>query len=199
MELLLATHNSGKVRELSRLLGSPEFNIISLKDVGIEHEVEETGTTLEANASLKASFYYRLSFMTVLSDDSGLEVSALGGAPGVHSARYAGNSATDSERIEYLLSKLKNYGIGPWEAKFRCVIAIAWNQDDVELHSGECPGLIVDRPRGKTGFGYDPIFFIPKLGKTMGELSIEEKNQISHRSIACSKALRSLEIRLTKQ
>ncbi|MEE2885107.1 MAG: RdgB/HAM1 family non-canonical purine NTP pyrophosphatase [Chloroflexota bacterium] len=199
MDLLLATHNSGKVRELSDLLASPVFELISLKDIGIEIEVEETGTTLEANASLKASFYSRLSSMTAISDDSGLEVSALGGAPGVNSSRYAGNSATDTDRIEYLLNKLKNHGIGPWKAKFRCVIAIAWNQDDVELHVGECFGLIVDQRSGEAGFGYDPIFLIPELGKTMSELSVEEKNQISHRGIACSKALRSLEMRLTKQ
>ena len=199
MDLLLATHNSGKVRELSVLFDSAAFGIISLADIGIEHEVQETGITLEANASLKASFYSRLSSMATISDDSGLEVSALGGAPGVNSARYAGNHATDSDKIEYLLTRLKNHGIGPWEAKFRCVIAIAWNQHDIELHVGECLGLIVDQQHGSAGFGYDPIFLIPELGKTMSELSIEEKNQISHRGIASNKARRSLEMRLTKQ
>ena len=200
MQVLLATSNPHKLEEVAAILGDIGIEVVGL-DVLDETPPEpvEDAASFEGNARLKAVGYARMTGRRCLADDSGLEVSALGGAPGVNSSRYAGNSATDTDRIEYLLNKLKNHGISPWKAKFRCVIAIAWNQDDVELHVGECFGLIVDQRSGEAGFGYDPIFLIPELGKTMSELSVEEKNQISHRGIACSKALRSLEMRLTKQ
>jgi XTP/dITP diphosphohydrolase len=131
--------------------------------------------------------------MLALADDSGLEVDALGGEPGPLSARYAGERASDRDRIDYLLSRLKGV---PWEkrtARFRCVIALAVPGGNVEICSGECPGIITFTPKGKYGFGYDPIFYLPELGKTMAELPLAIKNQISHRGQAAHKAHQLLE------
>ena len=193
--LVLATRNPGKLRELSELMAGAPLKLISLEDAGISQDVEETGDTFEVNASLKASTYAWLSGLPTLADDSGLEVAALGGDPGVTSSRYAGDGATDAERVAFLLGKLQNEGDGPWPARFRCVIAIAWAQDELELHAGECEGLIIDEPRGSSGFGYDPVFLIPELGKTMAELSPDEKNRVSHRSRAARKAVEALKKR----
>ncbi len=207
-KLVLGTSNPGKLEELRALLRDVPFELISLADAGIEHEVEETGATFEENATLKAETYCRLSGLPVLADDSGLEVDALGGEPGVRSSRYAGQEATDAQRIEYLLGRLSDTPLDERQARFRCVVAIAWPlrqaqgrllrqaqgglAGPVELYSGECPGQIIDEPRGDFGFGYDPVFFLPELGKTMAELSPEEKNGVSHRSRAARKAAASL-------
>ena len=126
--------------------------------------------------------------LPTLADDSGLEVDALGGEPGVRSARYAGDDATDADRVAFLLGRLQNEGMGPWRARFRCVIAIAWRHDDVETHAGVCEGMIIDSPRGSNGFGYDPVFLIPELDRTMAELSRAEKDRVSHRGMAVRKA-----------
>ena len=193
--LLIATRNAGKLKEISGLVAGAPFRTVSLADVGIDREVEETGETFEANATLKASTYARLSGLPTLADDSGLEVDALGGEPGVRSARYAGGDATDADRVAFLLGRLQNEGAGPWPARFRCVIAIAWRHDDVELHTGICEGAVIDSPRGSNGFGYDPVFLIPEIGRTMAELSQPEKNQISHRGMAVRKAAAALRSR----
>ena len=185
--LLIATHNAGKLAELRELLRDAPRALVSLSDVGIDVDVEETGYTLEANAALKATTYARLACLPALADDSGLEVDALGGAPGVHSARYAGSGATDAERIAKLLDNLAAHP-QPWTARFRCVIAIASPDGVVELHSGACEGVIISAPRGDNGFGYDPIFYLPEQNRTMAELSDAEKNAISHRGIAARKA-----------
>ena len=189
--LLIATHNAGKLAELRDLLRDVPYSPVSLSDVGIELDVDETGDTLEENATLKATTYARLSGLPTLADDSGLEVDALGGAPGVHSARYAGPGATDGDRIAKLLDNLAVHP-QPWTARFRCVIAIATPDGDVDLHAGACEGVIISHPRGDNGFGYDPVFYILERNRTMAELTDAEKNTISHRGIAARKAARAL-------
>jgi XTP/dITP diphosphohydrolase len=191
-KLLIATRNKGKLKELTALLAGVPFVLVSLDEAGIKDDVEETGATLEENAVLKATTYARLSGLPTLADDSGLEVDALGGEPGVRSSRYAGEGATDAQRIAFLLKKLQNIPEERWSARFRCVIAIAWPSEPLELFTGECPGRIISQPRGSNGFGYDPAFLLPQLGKTMAELSTEEKNQLSHRSVAARKAAAAL-------
>ena len=193
--LLIATRNAGKLKEISGLIAGTLLRTVSLADVGVDREVEETGETFEANAALKASTYARLSGLPTLADDSGLEVDALDGEPGVRSSRYAGDEATDADRVAFLLGRLQNEGRGPWRARFRCVIAIAWGHDEVELHPGVCEGMVIDTPRGSNGFGYDPVFLIPELGRTMAELSPAEKNQVSHRGAAVRKAAAALRSR----
>jgi XTP/dITP diphosphohydrolase len=195
LKLLLATKNAAKAKEYSLLLGEIPFEIVTLDEQGIEAEVSETGETMEQNATLKAVAYASLSNLPTLADDSGLEVDALGGEPGVLSARYAGPGASDEERIERVLQRLE--GI-PWErrtARFRCVIAIASPGGGVELCTGECQGIIALSPKGDNGFGYDPIFYLPEQRKTMAELSMEEKNEISHRGLAAKQARQVLEQR----
>ena len=191
-KLLLATNNKGKMREYKQLLKGLPFELVSLAELGINTEVNEVGGSLEDNARLKATTLARESRLMVLADDSGLEVDALGGEPGRLSARYAGDGASDRDRVDYLLSKLKNV---PWEkrsAHFRCVIAIATPDGEVELCSGECHGFITLEPRGEEGFGYDPIFYLTELGKTMAELPLEIKNQVSHRGQAARQAIKLL-------
>jgi len=194
--LLLATKNPAKVREYTRLLEGLPYEIVTLADEGIYQVVDETGKTLEENATLKAKSYACQSNLLALADDSGLEVDALGGEPGALSARFAGEGASDNERIDYLLAKLT--GI-PWEertARFRCLIAIASPQGEVELCQGECRGIIAFEPKGENGFGYDPIFYLHQLEKTMAELTMDKKNEVSHRGQAARKARRVLERRL---
>ena len=190
-KLLIATHNRDKLKELSFLLGGVPFELVSLSDVGIELDADETGDTLEENATLKAETYARLSGLPTLADDSGLEVEALGGAPGVHSARYAGEGASDEDRIALLLKNLADYP-QPWTARFRCVAAIVRPEQAAELYSGECRGEIITEPRGDNGFGYDPVFLITREGKTMAELTSDEKNRLSHRGAAAGKARNAL-------
>ncbi len=191
-KLLLATNNKGKVREYKSMLKDLPFALVSLAELGIKTEVDEVGESLEENARLKATTLARESRLLVLADDSGLEVDALGGEPGRLSARYAGEGASDKDRVNYLLSRLKDVPEEKRSARFRCVIAIAQPDDEVELCSGECEGVITLEPRGKEGFGYDPIFYLPGLGKTMAELTLEEKNRVSHRGRAARQAIKLL-------
>lgn len=193
LKLLLATVNQGKVREYKMLLRGLPFELVTLAEQGITTVVSEVGDSLEENARLKATVLAEQSQLLTLADDSGLEVDALGGEPGRLSARYAGEGASDRDRINYLLSRLKDV---PWperSASFRCVIAVATPGGVVELCSGECQGFITSEPRGEEGFGYDPIFYLPKLDKTMAELPLEIKNQISHRGQASREAYQLLE------
>ena len=190
--LLIATHNPGKLIELTGLLGEVPFELASLVDAGIDDQVDETGETFEENAALKAVTYAGLSGMPTLADDSGLEVDALDREPGVRSSRYAGDDATDTQRIAFLLDRLHNIPENAWTARFRCVIAVSTLGRSVELYTGACEGRIIPEPRGSNGFGYDPVFFIPAMGRTMAELSPEEKNRISHRSEAVRKAAAAL-------
>jgi XTP/dITP diphosphohydrolase len=192
-KLLLATNNEAKIREYKSLLSSLACELVTLADLGIASKVNEVGRSLEENARLKATVLAAESHLAALADDSGLEVDVLGGKPGPLSARYAGEGASDKERVNYLLSQLKGV---PWEKRsacFRCVIAIATPSGVVELCSGECRGVIAFEPRGEQGFGYDPVFYLPELNKTMAELPMEAKNQVSHRGQAARKAYQVLE------
>ena len=191
-KLLIATRNKGKMRELRQLLSGAPYEIASLDDLGIADEIEETGATFEENAALKAEGYSLLSGLLTLADDSGLEVDALGGAPGVRSARYAGADASDSDRVSLLLKNLEGTLADDRSARFRCVIAISAPGERTRLYSGVCEGRIAAEPRGDNGFGYDPIFDFPELGMTMAELPSERKNALSHRARAAKKAAAAL-------
>ena len=187
-QLLIATKNLGKVREYRDLLADLPFDILSLADVGIDADVEETGETFGENAILKARTYARLSGLLTGADDSGLAVDALGGWPGVHSARHAGPDASNADRIDILLQRMSDVPPDQRGAAFHCVVAIATPDGRVWTTEGMCPGVIIDEPAGTGGFGYDPVFFVPELGKTFAQLSSEQKNAISHRGIAARKA-----------
>jgi XTP/dITP diphosphohydrolase len=192
-KLLLATNNKAKVREYKSLLQGIPYEIVTLAEQGITTVVDETGVTLEENARLKATALAAESRLLSLADDSGLEVDALGGEPGSLSARYAGEGASDIERINYLLTRLKDVPVEKRAARFRCVIAIAAPDEAVEFCFGECWGFITLTPMGEHGFGYDPVFYLPELGKTMAELPLELKNQVSHRGQAAREACQVLE------
>ena len=192
-KILLATNNRAKVKEYAKLLQGIPYRIVSLEDMHISEQVEETGTSFEENAILKAKRYAEMSGLTTIADDSGLEVDALGGEPGVRSARYAGEGSSDKERIDFLLKKLADV---PWEkrhAQFRCVIAIAYPDGKVQICQGQCRGILTFKPLGDNGFGYDPVFYLPDLHKTMAELSMKEKNAISHRGKAAEEARKALQ------
>ena len=191
-KLLLATNNTGKIKEYRSLLQGIPFELVTPKEIGISMDIEENGTTYKENARLKAYALAKKSGLLTLADDSGIEVDALGGAPGVMSARYAGKNASDSERVNSLLSRLKDVPEEKRTARFYCVIAIAQPNGQVDFCDGECKGIIALEPCGNNGFGYDPIFFFPERGKTMAELPAEIKNQISHRSRAAQKARKIL-------
>ena len=197
--LLIATRNQVKFRELVALLAGTSYSLVSLADVCVEAEVPETGSTFEENAGTKATVYGRLSGLPTLADDSGLEVDALGGEPGVLSSRYAGEGATDAQRIEFLLGKLSNVREPNRGARFRCVIALAWPGEGVNLYSGECCGRIAETPRGSGGFGYDPVFLVEELGKSMADLTENEKNRVSHRGRAARGAAAALRRRAARE
>jgi len=193
--LLLATNNPGKVAEYRHLLAELPMDLVTPTQARIEGEPEETGATFEENALLKARYYSERSGLLTLADDSGLEVDALNGGPGVYSARYGGPGISDSDRVNKLLKALEGV---PWErrtARFRCVITIVWPSGVSELFEGRCDGKIAQAASGSGGFGYDPIFYIPMLRKTMAELTAEEKNRISHRGRAARKVLKAFKER----
>ncbi len=192
-KLLVATNNAGKLREYVELLCGLSLKLSTLAGEGIVDEIEETGQSMEENAVQKASAYAALSGLITLADDSGLEVDALGGEPGPLSRRYAGDRATDRERNDFLLAKLKDVPRGKRTARFRCVIAIATPGGGIETCEGVCEGVIAFDSRGGSGFGYDPIFYLPELDKRVAELTLEEKNAISHRARAAQKARPILE------
>ena len=192
-KLLLATNNQAKVREYRSLLQNLPYELVTLAEQGITTIVNEEGESLEENARLKATALANQSQLLALADDSGLEVDALGGEPGRLSARYAGEGASDKDRVNYLLSRLKNVSWQQRSARFRCVIAVATPDGEVELCCGECGGMITLEPKGEQGFGYDPLFYLPELDKTMAELSLEIKNQVSHRGQAARKVYQVLE------
>lgn len=192
-KILIATGNWGKVRELAELFQSLPVELKSLKDFPRVNEVEETGNTFEENARLKAEGYARQTGLLTLADDSGLEVAALGGAPGVFSARYAGKGASDESNIEKLLSELEKSGDFDRKARFVCEIALA-DSNGVVFHveNGICDGRISIKPCGDNGFGYDPIFIPDGFERTFGELNNDIKQQISHRGRAARKILQYL-------
>jgi len=192
--LLLATNNAGKLRELRQLLSELSgVQLLSPHEIGLELDVKETGSTYAENASLKAAAFAKQSGLIVIADDSGLEVDALGGAPGIRSARYSPEpGATDSDRRALLLENLGG-NPRPWTARFRAWVAIAVPGAAIRQVEGVCEGEIIPEERGENGFGYDPIFWIPLKGCTMAELADDEKNAISHRGNAVRAALPILE------
>lgn len=190
--LLVATHNQGKIREYRSLLANLPLAVTWLDQEGITFEVEEIGSTFAANACLKAEQYANLTGLWTWADDSGLEVDALGGEPGVYSARYGGPGLTDRDRYLRLLSALRELPHAPRTARFRCVVAIAAPGGPIYTVEGVVEGEIVDEPRGEFGFGYDPIFYMPGHGATMAELPPGVKNRISHRGQASANAAKLL-------
>lgn len=186
-KLLVASHNRGKLREYAELLVDLPLLLTSLTTEGIDYDVEETGATFAANACLKAEAYSALSGLWTWADDSGLEVDALDGKPGIYSARYGGPGLTDRDRYEVLLAELRSQST-PWTARFRCVVALAIPDQPTQLVEATLEGMITDQPRGDHGFGYDPVFFIPAFNATLAELPAVKKNRISHRGKAAAKA-----------
>jgi XTP/dITP diphosphohydrolase len=191
-KLLLATNNQGKVREYISLLKDIPLLPVTLAEEGIKTDIKETGKNFQENSGLKAKTLAAESRLLTLADDSGLEVDALNGEPGVLSARYAGENASDADRIAFLLSRMKDVPEEQRTARFRCVIAVAEPDGETEYFSGECEGRIAMEPSGNLGFGYDPVFYIPEMGRTMAELPHEVKNGISHRARAAEKARKRL-------
>ena len=188
IKLLLASQNPGKLRELQAILQDLPIQLITPAEVGIQLDVEETGSTYAENAALKSEAYAKKSGLIALADDSGLEVDALNGAPGLYSARYApAPNATDGDRRAYLLQNLLPHP-RPWTARFRATIAITLPGGKTHFAEGACEGEIIPEERGNGGFGYDPIFYIPETGFTMAELDEEKKNRISHRARALENA-----------
>lgn len=187
--LLIATKNEGKLREMQEILrdvwDATDITLWSLKEFSFISEVAETGTTFAENATLKAHGYAMQTNLWTLADDSGLEVEALNGAPGIYSARYGGSGLDDTARRAHLLEALKDVLTEKRRARFVCVVALADPQtEEVDIASGECAGHITHAPRGENGFGYDPIFIPDGYAKTFGELSNEIKKRISHRALA---------------
>jgi len=191
--LLLATTNRHKLDEYHAIFSTLPFILLSLADVQLDMDVEETGTTFLENAELKARAYAQASGMLSLADDSGLEIDALGGAPGVYSARFAGVDTSYEERFRLILEQLQGVPQDQRSARFHCVISVAEPSGYCRSVDGTVEGVIADTPRGEHGFGYDPIFLIPALGKTTAELPPEQKNLISHRGRAARKARELLE------
>lgn len=185
MDIVVATNNKGKLKELKQMLDG--FNILGQREVGADIDVEETGTTYEENALLKARAVRRYTDKYIIADDSGLEVDVLGGEPGLYSARYAGDGTTPDQGMEKLLYNLKDYAPSEKTAHFiSCIVLIEPNGTEHAFY-GRCDGLITDKKMGDGGFGFDPIFWFEQYGKTFAELSAEEKNAVSHRHKALAK------------
>lgn len=188
-KLLIATNNQGKVLELQELLKGSGFELVTPAQINLQLEVQEDGSNYHENAGKKAVAFAQASGLIALADDSGLEVEALDGAPGLYSARYSPKpGAKDKDRRDFLLANLKDKP-RPWKAHFHASIAIARPTGEMEFAEGDCYGEIIPEERGTGGFGYDPIFLLTELGKTMAELEMEEKNRLSHRVRAVMAAM----------
>ena len=200
-KLLLATNNKGKLRELRAILAGLPIKLVTPADIRLELDVPEDGSTYAGNASKKALAFALASGLTALADDSGLEVDALHGAPGLYSARYGaplrlppfsgkmGGRGGDADRRAFLLQNLRGANAArPWSARFRATVAVAGPEGSVQIVEGTCEGEVIPEERGAGGFGYDPIFLLPELGKTMAELPEETKNRLSHRARAVQAA-----------
>jgi XTP/dITP diphosphohydrolase len=191
--LLIATNNSGKMVEIKALLRDLDLILVTPADLGLTLDVAEDGQSYAENAIKKASAFAQASRMIAMADDSGLEVDALGGQPGLHSHRfYPLPHATDADRRRYLLERLIDKP-RPWTARFHATVAIASPSGLVKLATGECEGEIIPQERGSNGFGYDPVFYIREIGHTMAELEMDDKNHLSHRARAIKHAIPILE------
>lgn len=190
-KIIAATTNPGKVKEIKKILS--DFDVISLKDAGIDLDVEENGETFAENAYIKAYEISKLCDLPVLADDSGLEIDALDGRPGVYSARYAGEDSTYDVKIARLAEELAHIPKDERYAHFTCAVCIIFpDGKKIEAEGVSCPGIILESPRGKNGFGYDPVFYCPDYKKTFSEMSMEEKNVVSHRHAALLALLKKL-------
>lgn len=191
-QIVIATKNKGKVIEIRSLLSGLDIEALSLDDFKDIPDVIEDGTTFTENALKKASQIAQATGLMALADDSGLEVDALGGAPGIHSARFTGEGASDDANNKKLLDELKDIDDGRRTARFKCVMVLYDPSGRWIKGEGVCEGLIAKAPKGKGGFGYDPVFFLPDLGRTMAELTKEEKGAISHRAMALREIIKRL-------
>lgn len=192
LTLLIATNNKGKILEIRDILSAADVTLLTPADIGLILDVPEDGLTYADNAAKKAIAFARASGLPSLADDSGLEVDALGGKPGIHSNRFGPQPSTEASRRRYLLEQLQEKP-RPWTARFRATVAIVIPGGEVQLAAGECEGEIIPEERGAGGFGYDPIFFLPGPGKTMAELEMQTKNRLSHRARALMNAKPILE------
>ena len=195
-KFVLATHNPGKLKEMGAILAQFGVEVVSPRDLGLTVDVEETGTTFAENAMLKAKAICAAAKLPAIADDSGLCVAALNGGPGVYSARYGGEGLDDKGRYMLLLNSLR--GQSTRTAHFTCAIACAFPNGDTLTAEGRCDGTIAYAPMGEGGFGYDPVFFVPELKKTFGQLTAEEKSAISHRGRALESFIGKLETYLKK-
>lgn len=185
MKVVLATRNRGKLREIVPLVAGLELELLTIDEVAPDAELREDGVTFVENALAKARQAARATGLPAIADDSGLEVDALDGVPGVYSARYAGLGADDDSNNAKLLEALRGVPPAQRTARFRCVAVFVDPARELELvRDGACEGEVLEGPRGQDGFGYDPLFFIPTVGRTMAELPLEEKNRLSHRAAA---------------
>ena len=191
--LLLATTNRHKIEEYRAIFADLPFQLLSLSDISLDMDVEETGTTFQQNAELKALAYAQASGMLSLADDSGIEIDALGGQPGIYSARFLGPNVSYAERFRVILERLHGLPVTQRTARFRCVITIAEPSGVLQSVEGTVEGIIADAPLGEHGFGYDPLFLVPEYGKTMAEMQPELKHRISHRGRAAALARTLLE------
>jgi len=194
-QLLLASRNPGKCREMRSLLQSLGVEIVDVIELGTKVRIDETGKTYAENASLKAGVFAEQLKIWTIGDDTGLEVDALEGAPGLRSARLVGPGGLDVDHRKTLLSLLEPYP-RPWTARFRCVVALAGPEGGIDLAEGVCEGEIIPDERGDGGFGYDPIFLVKGMDRTMAEISPEEKNRVSHRARAVQALFPTLKMRL---
>ncbi|HEX2939092.1 MAG TPA: RdgB/HAM1 family non-canonical purine NTP pyrophosphatase [Ruminiclostridium sp.] len=184
MKFLIATNNEGKLKEIRHILAQFGIEGVSLREAGVDSNPEETGTTFADNARIKAFDGMKATGMPAVADDSGLMVDALHGAPGIYSARYAGENASDSDRIEKLLDEMRNVPAGARTARFVCAVCCVFPDGNIINASGECDGAIAFEPQGHGGFGYDPIFIEKTTGKSFALLAGEEKDRLSHRGKA---------------
>ncbi|HML88276.1 MAG TPA: XTP/dITP diphosphatase [Methylomusa anaerophila] len=191
-QLVVASKNAGKINEIRRVLSEINVDVLSLEEFGDIPEAPETGATFLENACDKARYYSLKTGKPCLADDSGLEMDILGGAPGVYSARFAGANASDAANNNKLLQELEGVSEGERTARFRCVLAVADGEDILLTAAGTIEGIILFAPRGENGFGYDPLFMVPELGRTMAELSAADKNAISHRGKALQTLVRKM-------
>jgi XTP/dITP diphosphohydrolase len=193
-EIIVATKNAGKVAEFKAALSGLPYEVLSLADIGNFPEAPENGQTFAENACAKAEFYAKLTGKLCLADDSGLEVDYLNGEPGVYSARYAGEHASDQDNNQKLLQQLKGVAAEKRTGRFRCVLVLADSEKVWCTADGTVEGVILTEAHGNNGFGYDPLLFVPELGRTLAELTATEKNEISHRGRAIKKLVKQLAV-----
>lgn len=190
--IIVATANKGKIKEIKQILKDLPFNVVSMADVGIDIDIEETGSSFEENALIKARAVSELTGEITMADDSGLEVDYLDGAPGIYSSRFAGENATDEQRVQKLLNLLENVPLENRTARFVCAAVMLFPDGEQITTRGTCEGYIGFEPKGNNGFGYDPVFYFNQTASTIAEMPDERKNEISHRAVALSKLVESL-------